>query len=90
MVDSSHDRKAIIDGPVCFKKDRLARQGNVVALSVREQLEQIKLCLGMNDKWTKSLWVRIMGQADINNTGHSLIQVTWSGEVDEAFSDSWK
>lgn len=49
-MDSSHDRKAIIDGPVCFKKDRLARQGNVVALSVREQLEQIKLCLGMNDK----------------------------------------
>ena len=66
--DRSHDRDADADGYVLLRKDRPARQGGGVALYVREQLECIKLHLGVNDDGVESLWVRIKGQANMGDT----------------------
>jgi len=46
--DNSHDWNAVIDGYLLFRKDRPARRGGGVALCVREQLQHIKLCLGVD------------------------------------------
>lgn len=48
--DSSCDWKAAMDGYVLFRKDRMVRQGAVVAFYVGEQLECIELYQGMYDK----------------------------------------
>lgn len=77
--DSSHDWDAIRDGYVLFREDRPGRQGGRVALSVREQLECIKLCLGVDKEWVKCLWVRIKGQANMGDCCGCLLQATWSG-----------
>jgi len=44
--DNSHDWHAVMDGYRHFRKDRPTRQGDGVALYVREQLECTELCLG--------------------------------------------
>jgi len=58
-----------------------------VALYMKEQLEYTELCLGMNDKWVESFWVRIKGQT---NMGGIVMSVYYrppdqEKEVDEAF-----
>ena len=53
---------------VFFRKDRPARRGGGVALYVREQLECIKLHLGVNDDGVENLWVGIKGQANMGDT----------------------
>jgi len=53
---SSQGRKALYR---LFRKDRLGRQGGGVALYVREELECMELCLGMDGEPTESLRVRI-------------------------------
>ncbi|GAB0202653.1 hypothetical protein GRJ2_002730900 [Grus japonensis] len=82
-----HDWNAVMEGYVLFRKDRPARRGGGVALYVREQLECIELCLGVDEERVKSLWVRIKGQA---NMGDTVVGVYYKPpdqeeEVDEAF-----
>ena len=65
-------------------------QGGRFALNVREQVEQIKVHLEMNDEQVQSLWVRIKGQV---NMGDTIVGVQYrlpdqEEEVDEAFTDS--
>jgi len=48
--DSSNNWNVVIDGYVIFRKDRPARRGGGVALYVREQLECIELCLGVDEE----------------------------------------
>ncbi|GAB0209126.1 hypothetical protein GRJ2_003378300 [Grus japonensis] len=69
------------------RKDRPARRGGGVALYVREQLECIELCLGMDEERVESLWVRMKGQA---NMGDTVVGVCYrppdqEEEVNEAF-----
>lgn len=49
-----------------FRKARSGRQD--VALFVREQLEYMELCLEVNSKWIKSLWVKTKGQTNKSDT----------------------
>ncbi|GAB0187639.1 mitochondrial enolase superfamily member 1 [Grus japonensis] len=85
--DSSHDWNAVMDGYVLFRKDRPARQGGGVALYVREQLESIDLCLGVDEEQVESLWVRIKGQANMGDTvvGVYYVPLDQEEEVNEAF-----
>ena len=53
--DSSQDWSAVIDGYILCRKDRPARRGGEVALYVREQLECVKLCLGVDEEGVESL-----------------------------------
>lgn len=57
-----------------FRKARSGRQDVGVALFVREQLEYMELCLEVNGKWIKSLWVKTKGQTNKSDavvaTGH--------------------
>jgi len=48
--DSSHDWNAVMDGYTLFRKDRPTRRGGGVALNVREKLQCIELCLGVDKK----------------------------------------
>jgi len=48
--DSSHDWNAVTNGYILFRKDRPTRQGGEVNLYVREQLECIELCLGVDEE----------------------------------------
>ncbi|PKU40376.1 rna-directed dna polymerase from mobile element jockey-like [Limosa lapponica baueri] len=48
-----HDYNAVMDGYILFRKDRPARQGDGVALYVREQMECIKLCIGVDEEQVK-------------------------------------
>jgi len=86
--DSSHDWNAVIDGYTLFRKDRPTRRGGGVALYVREQLECIQLCLGVDEEQVESLWVRIKQQA---HTGDNTVVGVYyrppdqEEEVDEAF-----
>lgn len=57
--DNLQDWNAVTDGYVLFWKDRSASRGSEVALYVREQLQCISPCLGMNDEQVESLWVRL-------------------------------
>ncbi|GAB0184184.1 hypothetical protein GRJ2_000884000 [Grus japonensis] len=50
--DSLHD--AVVDGKVLFRRDRPSRRGGGVALYVREQLECIKLRLGVDQEESKA------------------------------------
>jgi len=85
--DSSHDWNAVIDGYRLFRKDRTTRQGGGVALYVREQLEGIELCLGADEKRIESLWVRIKGEAHMDDTvvGVYYRPADQEEEVHEAF-----
>ena len=82
----SHDWSAAVEGYRLFRKDRLGRQGEGVALCVREQLECTGLCLGTGWEPVESLWVKISGQA---NTGAVVVGIICyrlpDQEVDEAF-----
>jgi len=85
--DSSHDWNAVIDGYVLFRKDRPTRRGGGVALYVREKLDSIELCLGVDDEGVESLWVRIKGQSHMGNI---VVDVYYGPpdqeeEVDDAF-----
>lgn len=53
----------VMDGYVHFRKDRSTKQGGRGAPYVREQLECIKLCLGIYIEWVGNLRVRIKWQA---------------------------
>ena len=83
----SHDCNAVMDGYVLVRKDRPARRGGGVALYVREQLEYIELCLGVDEEPVESLWVRIKGQAHMGDTvvGVYYRPPDQEEEVDEAF-----
>jgi len=70
-----------------FRKDRPTRRGGGDALYVREQLECIELCLGVDEEQAERLRVRIKGQA---HTGDIIVGVCYRPpdqdvEVDEAF-----
>jgi len=65
--DSSQDWSAVVDGYTLFRKDRPARRGGEVALYLKEQLECIELCLGVDEARLESLWVRIKGQANMGD-----------------------
>jgi len=54
---------------------------------VREQLEHIELCLGVDEEPVESLWVRIKGQAHMGDTvvGVYYRPPDHKEEVDEAF-----
>ncbi|GAB0210277.1 hypothetical protein GRJ2_003493500 [Grus japonensis] len=82
-----HDWNAVMDVYVHFRKDRPTRQGGGVALYVREQLECIELRLGVDEEQVESIWVRIKGQANINDTvvGVYYRPPDQEEEVDEAF-----
>jgi len=54
--DSSHDWHAVMEGYKLFRKDRPTRQSGGVALYMREQLDCIKLCLGVEGEQVESLW----------------------------------
>jgi len=88
--DSSHDWNAVMDGYTLFRKDRPTRRGGGVALYVRGQLECIELCLGADEEGAKSLWVRIKGQAHMDDTAVGVYYrpPDQEKEVDEAFTDS--
>lgn len=68
--------KAVMDGYVFFRKDRLARQNGIIALYVREQLECIELHLERNDEQMESLLLRIKGRANIEDTVEGVLQAT--------------
>ncbi|KAJ7397045.1 mitochondrial fission process protein 1 [Pitangus sulphuratus] len=61
--------------------------GGGVALYVRQHLEYIKLCLGVEDEQVKSLWVRIKGSTSKSDTvvGICYRPPKQEDEVDEAF-----
>jgi len=85
--DSSRDWNAVIASYKRFRKQRPTRHGGGLALHVREQLECIKLCLGLDEEGVESLWVRIKGRAHV---GDSAVGVHYrppdqEEEVDEAF-----
>ena len=86
--DSSHDWNAAMDGYMLFRKDRLGRKGDGVALYVRGQLECLEFCLGMDDEPTESLCIRIKEQT---NTGDIVVAVCCrlpdqQKQVDEALT----
>ena len=68
--DRSHDWNVAMGGYVLLRKDRPARQGGGVALYVREQLERIEYCPGVDGdaEQVESLWVGIKGQAGMRGT----------------------
>ncbi|GAB0192592.1 hypothetical protein GRJ2_001724500 [Grus japonensis] len=85
--DSSHDWNAVKDGYILLGKGRPARRGGGVALYVREHLECIDLCLGVDEGRVKTLCVRKKGQANMSDT---VVRVYYrppdqEEEVDEAF-----
>lgn len=47
---SSHDCNAAMEDYILYRKDRPGRRGGSVALYVREELECIKLCLGVDEE----------------------------------------
>ena len=63
-----HGWNAVRDGCVVFRKDRPARRRGGVALYVKEQLEHIELCLGVDEEQVKSLWVKTKSQANMGGT----------------------
>ena len=56
-----------MEGYRLFRKDRPTRRGGGVALHVREKLECIELCLGVDEERAETLWVRIKGQAHMGD-----------------------
>lgn len=50
-----------------LSKDRPGRQREGVALYMTEQLECMEVCQGMNDKPSKSLWLRIKEQITLRD-----------------------
>lgn len=49
-------------GYMLFRRNSPGRHSGGVALSVRQHLECIKLCLRVDDEQVKSSWVRIKGE----------------------------
>ena len=70
--DSLHDCSTVVDGCVLFREDRPERRGGGAAFYVREQLERIDLCLGVEAEPVKSL--QGQGQA---NMGVSWFNPGW-------------
>ena len=68
--DSSHGWNVVMDGYVFLWEDRPARQGGGVALYVREQLERIEYCPGVDEdaEQVESMQVGIKGQAGMRGT----------------------
>jgi len=65
--DSSYDWSIGMGGYRLFRKDRQRRQGGVIALYVKDQLECMELRLGLDEEPTESLWVKIKGRAGKGN-----------------------
>ncbi|KAK4826209.1 hypothetical protein QYF61_006153 [Mycteria americana] len=72
--DGSYDWSVGMEGYRLFGKDRQRRRGGGATLYVNDQLVCIELCLGMDEKLTKSLWVRIKGRA---GTGDIIVRVCY-------------
>jgi len=72
-----------MEGYKLFGKDRRGRRGGGVALYVNDQLECMKLRLGMDEEPIKSLWVKIKGRA---RTGDIIVGVCYrpSDKEDQA------
>ncbi|PKU35454.1 dtw domain-containing protein 2 [Limosa lapponica baueri] len=70
-----------------FWKDRLGRRGAGVALYVRDQLECMEFCLGMDDEPTESLRVKIKEQTNMDDivVGICYRPPDWEEQVDEEF-----
>jgi len=61
--DRSYDWSIGMGGYRFFRKDRQGRQGGGVALYVKDQLECMEICLGMDEEPMESLRVKIKGRA---------------------------
>jgi len=65
---SSCDGSIEMGGYRLFKKGRQGRRGGGVALYVKDHLECMELCLGLDKEPTESLWIKIksrVGTGDI-------------------------
>ncbi|KAK4806252.1 hypothetical protein QYF61_013396 [Mycteria americana] len=83
----NQDWSVAMEGYRLFRKDSMGRQGGGVALYVREQLECMELCLGMDDEPTESLRLRIKEHTGM---GDIVVDVCYrlpdqEEQVDEAF-----
>lgn len=70
-----------------FRKDRPGKHSSGVALYVRQHLDCIELCLGVDDETVESLSVWITGQTSKDDTVGSLCYrpPDEEKEVDEVF-----
>lgn len=55
MWDCSHDWSVAMDGYRLFRKGKNGRWGGGVALYMKEKLESMELCVGMDEELMKSL-----------------------------------
>lgn len=69
-----------------FRRDRAGRHGGGVALSVKQHLECIELCVRVDDEQVWSLWIRIKGQMKKADTvGVCSRLPDWDEEAAEPF-----
>jgi len=61
--DSSYDWSIGMGGYRLFRKDRQERREGGVTLCVKDRLECMELCLGLDEEPTESLWVKIKSRA---------------------------
>ncbi|PKU27961.1 hypothetical protein llap_21735 [Limosa lapponica baueri] len=61
--DGSYDWSVGMERYRLFRKDKQGRRGGDVTLYVKDQLECMELCLGMDEEPTESLWVKIKQRA---------------------------
>ncbi|KAF4804354.1 hypothetical protein TURU_008626 [Turdus rufiventris] len=82
----ARDWNVVMKGYTLFRRDRSGRCGGGVALYVRQHLECTELCLGVDNEWVESLWVRIKWQTSKGNTVVGVCyRLPEQEEVDEAF-----
>ncbi|GAB0204229.1 cAMP-dependent protein kinase inhibitor alpha [Grus japonensis] len=80
--DGSYDWSVGMEGYRLFRKDRQGRKGGGVTLYINDQLECMELHLGMDEKLTKSLWVRFKDSAGTGvSTGPALFNI-FVGDMD--------
>ncbi|KAM9653655.1 uncharacterized protein ACIBXB_010484 [Morphnus guianensis] len=82
--DGSYDWSVGVEGHRVFRKDRQGRGGGAGALYVKDQLECMELCLGLDEEPTESLWVRIKGRA---RAGDIIVGVCYRSPDQEDGSD---
>jgi len=62
--DSSYEWSIGTGGHRLFRKDRQGRRGGGVALYVKDQLECMELCLGLDEEPKEGLWLEIKCRAE--------------------------
>lgn len=62
-LDGSHNWNVGIDRYKLFRKDRQRKSGGSVALYINDQLQLMKLHVGMDEELTESLRFRVKGKA---------------------------